>query len=262
MQTKTLFFLLVAVIFAANTSKMLACGCAKKHAGDNSQNSLDWQGRYVGVEPCEKCEETKVSIQINHDLTFSMQILEVGKSNEIKEVKGEFFWDKKGQIIQLKLPTVTKKYLVGENILTLLDNKNKPVTNQQAERFVLNKLETTNEITGKYWKLIELNGRKVEFREGGFSKEPHLILRAENQISGHGGCNGFHGIYDLQAGHRIRFSQVASTLMACLDMEVEEQFFQILTKVDNYTVTADGNYLSLNRARMAPLARFEVVYLR
>jgi len=32
--------------------------------------------------------------------------------------------------------------------------------------------------------------------------------------------------------------------------------------VDNYTVSEDGKYLSLNRARMAPLARFEVVYLK
>jgi hypothetical protein len=52
---------------------------------------------------------------------------------------------------------------------------------------------------------------------------------------------------------------MASSMMACLNMEVEEALKKALEMADNYSVSADGKYLSLNRARMAPLARFEAV---
>ncbi|MFN3640898.1 MAG: META domain-containing protein, partial [Flavobacterium sp.] len=56
---------------------------------------------------------------------------------------------------------------------------------------------------------------------------------------------------------RIKFSKVASTMMACDDMDTEQEFAKVLETVDNYSL-ADGK-LSLNKARMAPLARFEAI---
>jgi len=44
-------------------------------------------------------------------------------------------------------------------------------------------------------------------------------------------------------------------------MEIEEELKKVIEMADNYSLSEDGKYLSLNRARMAPLARFEVVYL-
>ena len=46
-----------------------------------------------------------------------------------------------------------------------------------------------------------------------------------------------------------------------VNMETEFEMLKIFELVDNYSVSADGKFLSLNRARMAPLARFEVEYL-
>jgi len=51
-------------------------------------------------------------------------------------------------------------------------------------------------------------------------------------------------------------------MMACLNMEIEDELKRALEMADNYSLSSDGKFLSLNRARMAPLARFEVVYLR
>ena len=48
--------------------------------------------------------------------------------------------------------------------------------------------------------------------------------------------------------------------MACPDMETERLFMQVLGEADNYF--ADENNLMLNKARMAPLARFEAVYFK
>lgn len=46
-------------------------------------------------------------------------------------------------------------------------------------------------------------------------------------------------------------------MMACVDMATEQEFKKILEIVDNYTI--NDKKLSLNKARMAPLAIFEVV---
>tara|TARA_B100000749_G_C18410119_1_gene458687 strand:- start:1091 stop:1516 length:426 start_codon:yes stop_codon:yes gene_type:complete len=122
--------------------------------------------------------------------------------------------------------------------------------------------ETTMDdgITEKYWKLIELNGQSVETREN--RKEIHMILKdRDSLVTGFGGCNSLSGTYALnKAQSRLNFSGIRATLMACEDMETEQRFHAMLLKIDNYTLKKDT--LSLNRARMAPLAKFKVVYLK
>ena len=82
-----------------------------------------------------------------------------------------------------------------------------------------------------------------------------------NRVIGSGGCNNFTGTYQLEPGNRIRFSQMVSTAKMCFtNMEVEQKLNQVLGMTDSYFV--NGDTLILNRARMAPLARFEAVYLR
>jgi len=113
-----------------------------------------------------------------------------------------------------------------------------------------------NSITEKHWKLVEINGKPVEAT----SREAFIILKNEdNRVNGNGGCNTLNGTYVISQGNRINFSQMTSTMMACLNMKVEEELKRVLEMADNYSLSADGKYLSLNRARMAPLARFEVV---
>jgi heat shock protein HslJ len=119
-----------------------------------------------------------------------------------------------------------------------------------------------SDITDKYWKLVEIEGQPVVVEEW-MREEPHIILRKENnRVTGTSGCNGFNGTYEIKEGSRISFSQMAATMMACINMDVEQKMLRVFEMADNYTVSADGKYLSLNRARMAPLARFEVVYMK
>jgi len=119
------------------------------------------------------------------------------------------------------------------------------------------KPQPENSITEKYWKLIEINGKPVEATT---PREAFIILKNEDQrINGNGGCNTLNGTYEIAPGNRIKFSQMASTMMACLNMEIEEELKKALEMADNYNLSEDGKFLSLNRARMAPLARFESV---
>lgn len=112
-------------------------------------------------------------------------------------------------------------------------------------------------LTEKYWRLTELNGQPIK-TDAGNSKEPHIIFKEEEQrVTGSSGCNSFHGSYELKEGDRITLSKMASTRMACPDMEIENQFLKVLETADNYNLSEKT--LVLNRARMAPLARFELV---
>jgi len=113
------------------------------------------------------------------------------------------------------------------------------------------------EITEKYWKLTELMGKPIN---KDVNKEPYIILKAENQrLKGTGGCNSLNGSYELKENGRISFSRIATTRMACQDMETEIALLKVLETEDSYSVKNDT--LILNRGRMAPLARFEAVYM-
>jgi len=123
---------------------------------------------------------------------------------------------------------------------------------KEATTATVAKTEVKNELTGKYWKLVELNGAAVE-------SKAHIKFKADGTVSGNLGCNTFNGIYTQQEGNRIKFDKMTNTLMMCLDMSVEDELKRVLQIADNYNLT-DKQFV-LNRARMAPLARFEAVYM-
>lgn len=111
-------------------------------------------------------------------------------------------------------------------------------------------------ITDKKWKLIELMGQPVADSING--KKPYIIFKnADSTYEANGGCNGLGGGFVLdEKTLRIQFKQGMSTMMACPDMTVENGLKTVFTDTDNYTI--NDSTLSLNKARMAPLARFKV----
>jgi len=113
------------------------------------------------------------------------------------------------------------------------------------------------DITNKHWKLVELNGNPVTFPE--FTEAAFILLNPDGTVSGNLGCNSFFGSYTLQEGDRITFSQLANTQKMCFDeniMNIEAEMIRVLQSADNYNL--NEKQLVLNRARMAPLARFEI----
>lgn len=111
---------------------------------------------------------------------------------------------------------------------------------------------------GTFWKLQTLEGKdystfKNNDREVGFT-----FLKSQNKIRGFAGCNDFFGDYKIQIGNRIRFSAVGSTRMFCPNDDFNEsEFLNVFFLADNYTL--NGNTLSLNVGKRAPLAVFRKV---
>jgi heat shock protein HslJ len=119
--------------------------------------------------------------------------------------------------------------------------------------------EVNYSLTETYWKLIELNGQPVIPVEN--RREAFMILKKEGvRVHGNSSCNTFNGTYTLANETQLSFSKMASTMMACMDMKLENELLETLQRTDNFAIK--GKILSLNKARMAPLAKFEAVFMK
>ncbi|WP_232333172.1 copper resistance protein NlpE N-terminal domain-containing protein [Mariniflexile maritimum] len=214
-----------------------------------SENSLDWQGTYQGVLPCADCEGIKTTITLNNDLTFKIKEVYLGKKEGVFESKGTFKWLSNGQ--KITLSDNNRNYFVGENTLTRLDNSGEKIEGDLASLYILNKL-ITKEIafTGTKWKLVTLFGKEVVD-----TKAFIMFTEENNKVYGNNSCNSFNGAFEIKNGSQLKLSKMATTMMACPDMATEKQFMEVLNIADNFSL--NGNTMTLNKARMAPLAVFK-----
>ena len=153
-----------------------------------------------------------------------------------------------------------KNLILASLFLTLVSigckSPQKAVTSQPKPQITTPKPEMEE----TYWKLTELMGKPIVVNEK-MKKEIHIILKKEgNRVQGFSGCNTIMGGYELKEGNRITFTGMASTMMACPDLATESEFNKMLGMVDNYSL--NGNEMTLNKARMAPLARFVAVVMK
>ena len=129
-----------------------------------------------------------------------------------------------------------------------------------ADETTIEQTDFDQQIAGKYWKLIKLEGQEVEMVENQESEIFFTLKAEDNTVSGFAGCNSITGEYELTEGNRIRFTNMGITMMICPDVAVDEsEFMQVFELTDNYTIHNDT--LSLNVGRRAPLAVFEAVYM-
>jgi copper homeostasis protein (lipoprotein) len=220
-----------------------------KIIGDNSMTSVDWPGTYQGVLPCADCEGIKTQIVLNKDLGYVLKFSYIGRGDSIFQAKGTFKWDEKGSKITLD-NSEKQMYQVGENKLFHLDKNGNRITGNLEKNYSLQKEKT--ELTGKYWKLVRLNGKPVQAS----SREPFIRLMAEeNRVNGNSGCNMFNGKYELLEGNKIKFPPFAMTKMACMDSNVEDEFMKVIGKTTSYSLTS--NELIFQDEYETALAKFE-----
>jgi heat shock protein HslJ/uncharacterized lipoprotein NlpE involved in copper resistance len=251
------------------SSKMVTTDTSIAATGHTSANSLDWNGTYRGILTCPDCEGIQTTLTLNKDNTYLLESIYLGKSNNVEKEAGNFSWNAEGNSITLygvrKQPN---RYFVAENKIIQLDTSGNRLAHSAIHgRELIKTIDKPikqdsvpdAELVETYWKLTELMGKPVA-KTPQDQKEPHIILkRQDNRVQGFAGCNSLGGFYELK-GNSLKFREITTTLMACADMEVETKFKEVLEIVDNYSIRQ--NSLSLNKAKMAPLARFEAVYLK
>lgn len=264
---KNVYFGLLALLFsfAACQTKQTANGNSQTEKTvvtdqHNAANSIDWAGTYKGMVPCADCEGIETTITLAKDGSFKLVTVYKGKSEEKNEFSGNFSWNENGNTLNFsEIENGPSKYFVGENTLIQLDMEGNRITGDLANSYILKKLMTSQNqnatsLTGVKWTLTELFGQPVATAEG-LKKDAFLVFKTEgSRIYGSGSCNNFNGSFELKEGNRITLTGMATTMMACPDMQTEQGFFRALNDCDNYTLV-DG-ILSLNKARMAPMAKF------
>lgn len=107
-------------------------------------------------------------------------------------------------------------------------------------------------ITSQTWLLQDENGTVVSYN----GQDVSMAFEQEStglRANGFAGCNRYFANVDLQPDG-IKFNQPASTLMACPDMEGEDAFLGLITKVNAYEVS--GNELKLFQNKIL-LLRFK-----
>ncbi len=251
------------IILLAAFLGLVFWGCAGTNSGHRGATTLDWNGTYVGTLPCADCEGILTSLTLGEDSSYTLATRYLGKDDKVFEERGRFSRSADGSTIHLENTSNTPwAYRIGENMLSQLDLEGQVISGELADRYVLRKrIALVPELSEKclldtQWRLVELLGKPVS--PDNTKKSPFIFLNSkEKRFSGFGGCNTVSGGYELKAGGRLRFTGMASTLMACPDMDIEQELFRILAMTDNFA--CDGQTLFLHKARMAPLAKFTAI---
>lgn len=218
-----------------------------------SQNSLDWQGTYYGVTPCASCEGIETELRLSNDLNYVLTTSYIGKENSENIVKGKFVWQ--GNNIKLQgikedeSPTI---YKIEEGKIKQLDLEGNEITGDLGNNYILKK-NGNLEVEDKRWKLIELYGKPVK----GTADTHYVIFHSKDgRLEAKANCNILSNNYEIRNNYQLIIKSGISTLMACPD-NLEQELSKALTETDNLSVSAKN--LSINKGRMAPLARFELV---
>lgn len=251
---------LASTIFACKNTKYT--GATEKNTSETieivdmhtAQNALDWNGTYSGVLPCADCEGIETELTLNKDFSYVLVSKYLGKGIALEDVvKGKFSWQ--GNNIKLEGIAANERssmFKIEENQVRHLDMKGKQVKGDLAQYYVLRKNGNQN-VEDKKWQLVELNGREIS----GKAATHFLIFNSkEARLTTKANCNVLSCSYKISNKFQLQIEPGLSTMMACED-NIEQEYFKVLYSADNFST--DGKSLSLNKAKMAPMARFILV---
>lgn len=109
-----------------------------------------------------------------------------------------------------------------------------------------------------YWKPVSLYGERVALGAG--EQELNMVLTEQGNVRGFAGCNRYTGGYTRDAASLV-FSNLASTMMACMEgMEQEQRFHAALGSTVRYEI--HGEQLTFYDNDDQAVLIFEAVYLQ
>lgn len=132
-----------------------------------------------------------------------------------------------------------------EGMFKKIEVKEEKIENPPADgssiRYILvkeldKKVDNRANIKGK-WRLNTLNNNPINRS----NVLPEIeILPNKMLISGNGGCNNYTGKINKLSNNIINLGYIASTKKACLNKNIEQDYFNVLSKVKTFKVTDDN----------------------
>lgn len=248
MKTKIGGILLLGVVL------LFGCGTKKNTTMDNSKTSLEWSGVYLFSD--EDYKKPEIQLTLNENGTYKLIIAAFGDDNRNTYLEGKFEWDNQGRTISLdkQIPQLlSNRLVVGETKLFVLEEDDKKPL---SELVSFQKIQIDSNLTEKYWKLVSINNREVT-KDDFMAKEPHLNFKSEfSRVGGSDGCNGFGGVYFL-SGKKIKFDKMISTMMACPDSFVFNEFMKNLREEVRYEIIDEETLILYSGTNVM---NFKVIY--
>jgi heat shock protein HslJ len=220
---------------------------------------------FAGTLPCADCPGINYHINLFPDHTFLSRMTYEGRTTRFDD-RGRWQLAGAGRTMVLEggRGETTRFSVLDANTLRKLDNAGREIVSQlnydlkRTPAFM--PIESPGQETAPaslentYWTLTRLRDARISAASG--KQEPHIVLdRETHRVRGAGGCNRLTGSYRV-VGDRITFTQMAATLMACLEgMDTEKSFLDALKDVSTWRIT--GGHLELFDASGKLLASFE-----
>ena len=221
---------------------------------------------FAGTLPCADCPGIDYRLDINPDHTYSSKMTYQERQATLSE-SGQ--WDLNGTTLTLhSAQGSTEKFSVRDaDTLRGLDMNGQEIVSQhnydlkrqagaqQASTVTGGAVAGADSaLEGTRWALTKLSDNPVSTDAG--PNAPYLQFDAStHRVSGSGGCNRVAGSYTL-TGDQLSFSQMAGTMMACIQgMDTEHAFLQALGQVATYKIA--GQTLVLSDAAGKSLATLE-----
>ncbi len=118
--------------------------------------------------------------------------------------------------------------------------ENHPTADGSSVKYILlqtleKKADSRIRVGGK-WRLQTIYASHFDKGIG----RPDIVIDLNRmQIGGSAGCNGYMGQINRLTAKTITFGNIATTLMACIDKNVERDYLDALSEVDSYRVIDD-----------------------
>jgi len=241
---KKIVLLLIAIssfISCTSTEKFTS---KKKHIDQhNSYNSLDWEGTYIGLEPCDNDKYIMKRISLFEDLTYELYFEYFCTDKPlIEKYTGKLRWIENGSVLELISQESSHfnvyKYKVGENILMPLDSDGNSIE-YKDEKIEYPKKSQSNKIFRKKWSLLELYGNSVGIDTNSNQKQPNIRFDTAGFINGNAGCNDYSGSFKFNDNQLINIENIVITKKYCPDMYIEDRFIKILSEKFQYEIEQD-----------------------
>lgn len=98
----------------------------------------------------------------------------------------------------------------------------------------------SQDLAGTSWDLVAYNNGTGEFQSAVIDVPVTALFDEDGSIIGSAGCNSYNGTWEAQDGS-VAIGPVAATLMACADMDVQDQetrCLALLGEADTYRIEA------------------------
>jgi len=125
---------------------------AKEHQADGHgahvgavEKSSDFHGVFYGFLPCDDCNGIKVTLSLKQKNNYLMVTQLAKESTREFYEKGKYTWDEENQTVVLtpRNQSIPRHYRIkDEGTLVQLDNGGRPITGDEAERYILRRSDT------------------------------------------------------------------------------------------------------------------------